>query len=216
MVRSYSNVLYKLEKEKFKKKVQKINRGREDKRMRELEQLKRYNKRRILQKPKNPEFEDRHQRLKTYLDNSVFKLQIDASKLGSNEDRSKNKVKKIGLTDQHYLLRKYRNKNRQGCSSHRSTISKMSQKSKQNFSKVCEEIELWDIKQASKSTLALKRKLKRGLLDGVWGNTEYKWEESGIRKLDSRRYSDRDPRRKRGKEILEKFVNQRLRQNMIN
>lgn len=195
--------------------MQKINRKREDKRMKDLGEMKRRGKRRILQKPKNREFTDRCQRLKSYLDRSVYKLQIDASKLKkTNRSNAKGK-RKINMADQHYLLNRYMNRKRHGASSHRSTISKTSQKSKTNFSKVCEEIELWNIKQASKSTQALKKKLKRGLIGGVWGDTDYAWGESGIRRLSSRRYSNRDSRRKKGKEILEKFLNQKLKKNMI-
>lgn len=213
MIRSYSHVLYELEKEKFKNKIEKVNNKREEERMKTLESMKKRSKGKI--NPfKTTRNLDRHERLKELVKKSIYNINIDKKKLlnfSSKNMKKSNSERKFKKTnDQHYLLSRYlAQKNRRNGKE----VKERESHSKSNFSKLCEEIERWDIHQAMLTTSRLKRKLKDDLRVGNWGDNSLIWGDYGVRNMVK---SERGVGGGKGEGgILLELINRRLRDNII-
>lgn len=219
MIKSYSRVLYQLEKDKFKNSIRKVNQKREDKRMKILEEMKKDKSKSSLNiKVKDPEFKDRFQRLKDYLQTSVYKLNLDPSKLRKKPlDSITGKIQRK-KHDKHFLLNQYimRKSYNLKNSSRKSAVSNpfLERSGKKNFSKLCEEIDRWDLKQSSLSTTRLKKRLKDGYAMGNWGDKSIKWGDFGVKSV-KKCYSERDMGNVKMSDLLVDMINRRLKNNII-
>lgn len=220
-MKSYSKVLFKLEKEKFKSKIIKVNRKREKERMKKLERMKKGKTPRMVDSNGNEEFKDRSQKLKEFFQNSVYKVDLDASKLKKKIDKTPHtkQIKKAKTHRNHFLLSQYLSKKSMNSKSQKSVFtSRVSQENtRPKFSQLCDEIDRWDIKRSSRSTKNLKRKLKFDLMMGNWGSKEVTWGGFGM-KGPRRGYSERghgEYGEGKKSDILIQMINKRLKDNII-